>query len=164
MSKQDKLIEAIFDALPATTTAQIAERVSLAVGKPIAESYITTLMTHLRKRRAEYGWTIPHVKKGKPNTDGLDEDRYCAVLVERDGKYEIDKRPNMLMHIHRGNKSTVLQTVTQLQNQTGALRACAEQSRRPTVRAKLNDLADDIAYVARKAAAVAREIGEEDAA
>jgi hypothetical protein len=127
-----------------------AKRWSLSIG------IIAWALAHLRARSAEYGWTIPHVKRGAGTDD--DEGRYIALLVDRDGHYELDQNPDALMHITNGIVGTIKQTVTQMTNMSAATRIAATHTRSINARARLNDLADDFAYMARKAAAVARDL------
>ena len=57
-----------------------------------------------------------------------------------------------------GASGTLQQVVTMTQNQQAAILLAAAATRKVNLRATLNDLAADYAYLARKAAAVVRDI------
>jgi hypothetical protein len=155
-SKVDQLIEAIFDALPATSYEEITRKVVKATKLKTNIGQINNAICHLRANCAEYGWTIPHVKRG--NAIDSDKGRYIALLVDRQGHYELDQNPDATRHISNGITGTIKQTMSLMQNVGTASRIAATHTRSVNQRARLNDLASDFEYIARKAAAVARDI------
>jgi len=150
----DKVIEAIFDALPASTCDEIASKISKGKRFTVSTGTVNNALAHLRANCAEYGWTVPHVKRGIATNEG----RFIALLVDRDGHYELDQNADALAHITDGAANTIQQTATMMQNECAALRIAATHTRSTNSRARLNDLADDFNYIARKAAAVIREL------
>jgi hypothetical protein len=160
---RDKVIEAIFDALPSDSYEGIAEDVGDKLNLRITSGDISNALTHLRRNSAEYGWTVPHVKRGTPHR--VDRPgRFFAVLVDRDGHYELDANPDSAAHMQRGALATAQHAATMLTNETAALRIAATNTRSVNARARINDLADDFSYVARKAIAVARDLRDDRAA
>src|SRR6478609_10543975 len=112
-SLRDKIIERMFDALPATTMDEIAQRVRPKMsGYRIPTSYFHRALAHLRKNPEKYGWTVPHV-----GGDSTQENRYFAMLVERDGSYHFDQSPSSMAHLHDGSKSIVSRIATESANQ-----------------------------------------------
>lgn len=155
-SKIDQTIEAIFDALPATSYEEIAKKVGKTMRERISLGIINNAIAHLRSNCAEYGWTIPHVKRG--TAIETDEGRYVALLVDRNGHYELDQNPDAIRHISNGIAGSIMQTATMMQNLTSATKIAATHTRSINTKAKFNDLAEDFSYIARKAAAVVREL------
>jgi hypothetical protein len=154
---RDRIIEAIFDALPANNYQEIADKVSRIMRRPVGESAVSNALTHLRSNSAEYGWTVPHVQRGTGEGE-----RFIMLLVDRDGHYELDSNPAALDHIKDGGIGTLRQIATMMQNQTAAFQIAVTHTRKINTRAHLSDLADDFLYIARKAAAAVREM-ENDA-
>jgi hypothetical protein len=155
-TRRDQIIEAIFDALPATSYEDITRTVNKETKLKTNIGQINNCIAHLRANCAAYGWTIPHVKRG--GAVEQDDGRYIALLVDRDGHYELDQNPDAARHISNGITGTLRQTMTMMQNMTAATRIAATHTRSSNSRARYNDLADDFAYIAKKAAAVVREI------
>jgi hypothetical protein len=152
---QDRVIEAIFDALPATSYGEITRKVNRTI-RHVGIGVISNALCHLRRNSAEYGWTVPHVKRGSPGDS--DKNRFFPLLVDRDGRYELDSNPEYKMHLNNGALATAQHAATMLANEAAAIRLAAMSTRSVNARAKCNDLADDFAYVAKKAAAVARDL------
>jgi hypothetical protein len=153
---QDQLIEAIFDALPATSYDEIVSKVNKSTKLRTNAGRVNNAIAHLRAHSADYGWTIPHVKRGTALVG--EEGRYLALLVDRQGHYELDSNPDAARHINGGINGSIQQAATMMQNLTAGTRIAATHTRSTNSRAKFNDLADDFEYIARKAAAVVREI------
>lgn len=159
---RDQMIEAIFDTLPATSYDEITTKLNRA-GWRTNVGVVNNRIAHLRSHSGGYRWTIPHVKRGCAAEDGSDEGRYIAVLVDRDGHYELDENPDASRHIYNGIGGTIQQTATMMSNAQAATRIAATHTRSVNARNKLNDLASDFEYIARKAAAVVRELNADAA-
>lgn len=160
-TKMDQIIEKMWAALrrPATTMEELAERVSDGMGETIGAAYLTTVMQHLRKHCLEYGWNVPHVKRG-PATEA-DEGRFFRCLVDRDGEYYFDENPESLKHMANGTYGTVKQTVTMSRNQVAMLTMQVEHVRSLKARAKLREYIDDYSYATRKMANLLGTLEEE---
>ena len=78
--------------------------------------------------------------------------------VDRDGVYILDETIENRAHLYAGNASTIASTATQMLNQKNAMLIAATHTRSANLKAKLLDLADDYGYIARKAAAVVRQM------
>jgi len=162
-TRLDRIIDVMHDVLPATTYEEIAEKVSRRMREHVSVGIINNAIARLRRNSGGYGWTIPHVRRGTPTDTG--ENRLFALPVDRDGVYILDVSPEARAHLDAGSHSTMQHTATMTLNHTNALRIAATHTRSVNLRARLNDLADDYAYIARKAAAVVRELeAEADAA
>jgi hypothetical protein len=138
-TKTDELIDKIFDHLPARTVEEIADGIGVTIG------YATVLITILRKNPLYYEWTIPHVKRGINNTD---EYRFHAVLIAKDGKWELDEDAHV--HARQGAISTVSTIATQQENESAALMALREHTRSINLRKEYEEVSDDLGYVTRK--------------
>lgn len=158
MSKKDKIIELMFNVLPATTTDEITAGIRRKMPE-VNKRSVEVALAHLRRNSEKYGWTVPHV-----GGDSTQTDRYFALLVERDGSYYFDESPKSLGNLHDGSKAIVNRIATESGNQAVMLRIAATETRKRNKKADLLDLALDVEYVARKAKALARNIAEDDGA
>jgi hypothetical protein len=151
----DYLIEQMFTALPCTSLAEIAEKLSRLTRSKVSAGNVGVLLTHLRKHRDEYQWTVPHAKRG-PNADG--GDRFHAVLVSDDGSLELNKET--LQPIEDGMRGTVSHAATSLDNEVAALTAYAPHITSRNKRAALREVIDDMSYTARKCMKLLEAIDE----
>jgi len=158
-TRRDQIIEAIFDALPADSYEDIVTKVNRATRLRVTHAQVNNAIAHLRSHSAQYGWTIPHVKRG-PGV-GMDEGRFVAYLVDRQGHYELDVNPDAGRHLANGMSATIKHTASMMKNASAATRIAATHTRSVNARNRLNDLADDFAYIARRAAAVVRDLEAE---
>lgn len=158
-TRLDRIIDVIHDVLPCTSYAEIAMKVSRKMRETISAGIINNAIARLRRNSAGYGWTIPHVRRGTASEEG--ENRYFALPVDRDGVYILDASPENRAHLDGGSAATMSHVATMMLNQTNALMIAATHTRSVNLKAKLNDLADDYRYIARKAAAVVREMAAE---
>jgi hypothetical protein len=156
MSQRDKVIELMFDALPATTMREIAAKIRRRMPEAHDRS-VHQALEHLRKNTEKYGWTVPHV-----GGDSTKKDRYFALLVERDGTYHFDDSPESRGHLRDGSKSMVMRIATESNNQSTMLLIAAKHERKQTRRLELRNLGLDCEYVARKALALAQSMGGDD--
>jgi hypothetical protein len=139
----DALIDKMFDYLNgnegAESIAEIAEELGISYG------YATVVMTILRKNSEYYEWTIPHAKRG-PTIPG--EKRFHAVLVSRDGTWEIDE--NAHADARLGAVSTISTIITQQTNERAAFEALKQHTRSLNLRSEYDDLIADFGYLSRK--------------
>src|SRR6476619_6576413 len=133
-SKKDKIIEVMFDALPATTMEEIVEKIRRKMPE-IEDWDVPRALSHLRKNTEKYGWTIPHV-----GGNATKENRYFALLVERDGSYYFDKSPESMAHLHDGSRSIVSRIATESGNQASMLLIAAKHTRKRNRRFEINNL------------------------
>lgn len=135
----DALIDKMFDLLPAKSLAEIAEGLGISI------AYVNTLLAILRKNPEYYGWTVPHVQRGiNVNQD----DRFHAVMVQRDGTWEIDEDAHADARL--GAVSTVSSIITQQTNERAAFGALMQHTRSRNLRAEYADLMEDFGYMSRK--------------
>lgn len=156
-SKKDKIIELMFNVLPATTMEEIATRIRHKIPN-VNRRDVQIALGHLRRNTEKYGWTVPHV-----GGDAKQKNRYFVLLVEKDGSYYFDKNPESVGNMQDGSKSIVNRIATESSNQAVMCRIAAIHTRKRNRRFEWNALAMDIDYVARKAKALAQNIaGDED--
>ena len=158
---RDRIIEQMFDVLPCATREEIAEKLTKAMRREIDCVQVAGALVHLRRERAAYGWTVPHVKRGI-NADG--EDRFFAVLVDEHGDYESYDDGVKLYHMQQGFHATAQHSATMCDNAAAAWLAIAGNVRSRNKRRKLQQHAEDMAYIARKTATLAAEFEEGDEA
>ena len=160
-TRRDYLIEQLFDVLPSTTIAAIADKLSRKTRSTVTPAVVGPLITYLRSHASEYGWTIPHVKRGLNDVNGK---RFFAALVNADGTYTLDETPQTAGFVKDGAISTVSHATTSLENEQAALRICADLTRSRNRRAELQDWADDMAYLARKGKRLLEHLVDDQAA
>jgi hypothetical protein len=153
-SLQDKIIEHMFNVLPATTVGEITERLQRKI-PAVKHRRVEDAIRHLRKNVEKYGYTIPHVGGNYNRTD-----RYFALLVERDGSYYFDDNPGSLDNLDDGSKAIISRIATESSNQATVARVAAGHTKKRNKRNALLDLAADVEYVARKAKALIRDWDE----
>lgn len=158
LNKMDRVIEAMFDVLPANTSEEIAIKVSKKLGERCSRSFIDIAISDLRKRTEEWGWTIPHVKRGPPKPD--EENRFFVMLNDKDGtpSYLDDESR---LHIKTGTTSTVATVAQQSTNLAHTLNVAQQYERTKAHRERLEELHADMAYVARKARKMVKEMKAE---
>ena len=135
----DTLIERTFDVLPARSLAEIAEALNISVG------YVGCLLTILRKNCVYYGWTVPQAQVG---INGNWDYRFHAVLVDRDGNWEIDEDTHE--HARLGAVSTVSHVITRQKNECAAFEALKQHTRSRNLRNEYDDLIANFGYLSRK--------------
>lgn len=117
-SEMDRLIDHLFQVLPANTHDEIARKLSKSFGRKINVGYVSTLLTNLRKKSHKYGWTVPHAQRGSKakNKKGF---RFFHVLVERgrDPQFDVQHEQNL----QEGVGSTLRLVASSMRNQAAAL-------------------------------------------
>lgn len=158
MTRIDQLIKELWYCLPAATCVEIAKKLSLRMSERISVAEVNGALAHLRRHSDHYEWTVPHVSRGI-NADG--EKRFIRVLTDRDGSFIVEG--DTYAFVRNGAIATTAHITTMATNETAALLACSEHVRSTTVRRRLREVADDLGYVSRKAAALLTELREEAA-
>lgn len=160
--KIDKYVEALFQVLPASSYEDIRLKMQKELGKRFAPGQIGAVIAYLRKHVDEYGFTVPHV--GSHSVDG--EQRYFAVLVEKDGSFYFD--PAHRKYLSDGQSCTIKTIATQAANMVVMLDVSMQCERSRARREHMEDLHENLSYVAKRtkriAAAIDAEIDKLDAA
>ena len=144
-----RLLDRMFQVLPAPSAAVIGARLN------ISPQHVHELLMHLRRRSHEHGWTVPHVRRGRTT----EQDRYIVVLVERDGTY-LDANTGEAVEL--GLLGTAESVAAMCDNEARALRAAAGHVKSRNDRERLEDCADDFAYVSRKGVKLIRDMRGRD--
>jgi hypothetical protein len=153
--KMKERLDAIFQALPAKSVEEIANRIGDGEGS------VSVTLSHLRKHAIEHGWTVPHARRGPT----MDDDRLFAVLVDPKGEPYFDSGSIQLLR--HGLRGTARHAASLCQNEARAIRLAAQRVKSRVIKRQFVDLADDLDYTGRKATAVeftvatADENGEE---
>jgi len=143
---QDQIIAAIFHALPATDVEEIATKVSRTMGRTITPAMTNTALAHLRANAVDYGWDVPHVKRGAAVAE--DEGRYRKVLVDHTGESYFEDSDRE--HIRKGRRSVLAGASTQLANQARMIQMIIPYERGRTIKRELSDVHDIIDHIARR--------------
>ena len=160
MTKLDDIITGIFDVLteaPATTMKEIVTKINRATRMGVDLGDVNNALTQLRRHSAEWGFTVPHVKRGKAKA--TDKGRYFVMEVDRHGEYVLSD-PLKVIHFDSGMLATFRQSKTMLEVVAAAARLGVTHTRSTSQKAKLTDRADDCTYAARKLATLIREMEE----
>jgi hypothetical protein len=123
------LIDRIFMVLPAASISDIAKKLTVEGFNTVPKS-VYRAVAHLRKNAFIYGWTIPHVKQGKPGS-GREKERFYAVLVDEAFGFEIDldKKDNL----KEGTLSNIKRITQQSANAVVYLQLAAEHCPLPGI-------------------------------
>ena len=117
-SETDRLIDHLFQVLPADDRNEIARRLSKRARKKITAPYVSTLLSLLRENSHKYGWTVPHASRGQKakNKKGP---RFFHVLVERgrDPQFDVQHEQNL----QDGVASTISLVASSMRNQAEAV-------------------------------------------
>lgn len=120
-AKYDRLIDLLFQVLPADSPVQITTRVNKLSNVRYNVSQVNGSIAHLRKNALRYGWTIPHVPRGA----GYIKDRYQAAVHFSNGKWHID--PAAYQKMIKGNSGTLSEAATKTENNAVGLEIIASQ-------------------------------------
>jgi hypothetical protein len=143
MSKLDELIDNIFmRGLPAKSYKDIAAKIGSNLG------LVNFALNALRANPEKYGWTIPHVKRGR--TGAKDEGRFYPVLIAPDGQHDFNYAENQ-EHLWAGLKSTVALVAAQSKNEAQAIRIAAEYVNEPVALRRMLKLAGSLDLVENQA-------------
>jgi hypothetical protein len=156
--KTDQLINLMYEALQdgscktySDLTSKINEKLD-GSGVYLNIGRVATAMAHLRKNCGQYGWTIPHIKRGVPNVG--EEERIFYTLVDKGGNFWVSEGDRE--NLNRGMNSTVQQVVTEVINSAKALDGISLHVRSRLYAERMKDWADDLRYIARKGKALLR--------
>jgi hypothetical protein len=122
-SNRDKMVDALFQVLPAHSHQEIARKMSKELGRRIKEWEIGAILLHLRINAQHYGWTVPAAQRGTKGKDGKTRPRFFHVLVDKARDPEFDAGHEA--ELNNGLISTVSHASTALQNQSEALMLAA---------------------------------------
>jgi hypothetical protein len=167
-TRRDAIIDAIWHCLPATTLKGLARKVSRHLGERISKGVVDNAIVYLRRHPEQYGWTIPHVRRGQPRptrkvhmADGRevlvkgDEDRFNAVLWDdKDTIFNEDHK----RHIDAGIVSTLREVHRKSANESKALEAVSRTAPSMPVRRRMAEIAADFVKIEKKADALIREM------
>ncbi len=119
-------------------------------------------ISHLRANAVEFGWTIPHVKRGATKfLKGDAKARFVPVLLEpNDDEMETYSEENHHPMVIAGLHSTCSEVGRKSANEATAVRiAAASLTKDQTeVKAAALDFAADLDYVSRQARRVGKEV------
>lgn len=152
------MAEHLFAVLPAPTRAEIAERLSKRLGRPVSISEVDRLLSWVRRNNAELGWLPFYAPRGKNATDA---DRYIVTWITRDGTFHSDTEGDAC---DLGSVSTLRMLLTTTQNYQSMLLALACRTtgrKRPRM---LRGVAGDMQYFETKVASILEEFDEADGA
>lgn len=130
-SEADRIIDHLFQALPANDHKEIARRISKSIGRKISRGYLGSLISHLRANSHKYGWTIPHAQRGKQGKDKKGP-RFFHVLVERGRDPQFDKHHEQ--NLNDGVFSTISLVATSMRNQADAISMSINYLKSPTAK------------------------------
>jgi len=158
--KQEDVISNLWHVLtkPATTYEELAVRIENRTGERVNRGMVAQAVTYLRSNTEEYGWTVPHVKRGPAG--GGDDGRYFRMLLDHKNGYHFVEKPEQLEHMERGTLSTLRQTVTMSKAQITMLKGAHENLRSHKMRAELKDTIEDYEYATRRMERIVRSYEE----
>ena len=116
-TKMDKAVEALFQCLPASSYDEIRRKMQRETGWRINVGFVRQVLSHVRHNVPTYGFTIPYVMSGggkgrtKAEKQQDTEDRYFAILVQRDGTFHMDPQHRRFFSDGIGNKIMGVGTV-----------------------------------------------------
>ena len=152
------MIESLWRALPARTLEEIADKMNTQRDvSGVTRGDVAAYLGHLRRRVDQYGWTVPHVKRGT-NVDG--GKRFLRMLVDPDGTRLLDEGNNTI-HLLDGAAATISQIATLASNESAALKVAIEHTRSINLRRRLREFVGDFAYMKNKAELLGEAIEEE---
>jgi hypothetical protein len=151
------ILDHLFQVLPGSSYEDLTYRINVR-GCPVNVSTIAYVISILRRQSAKWGWTIPHVKRGKPMPG--EEHRYFVVLLEKDGQYTIDKEDKE--NLARGLISTIKLLVTQSTNNAAATEMAAVNSTQKPYANMLREWSEDWKYIARQGRKLQRLVIQAD--
>jgi hypothetical protein len=163
--RKRQLITALRYALPANTAAEIAARMSPRLREPITDIDVYQLKAYLNRKYETYGWLIAPVKRGKPRRDGVSNranGRWYALDKQPDGSFYFDDVHRQ--HFDGGTHSTVATIATQSRNMASQLATAILHERSSRRREMLEDLEENLDYVARRTARILRDIPRHETA
>jgi len=156
--KTKNLIDHLWYCLPADSKEQIETRMKKRVGRPVTN--VGTLISLTRKHEAELGWTMPHVKRGRP---GDTKHRYLRVSTDGSGTMIFDNEVNH-QRLEDGMYGDSSYTATLMRNESAAIRGASQLISSAKDREYLLGYAEDCEAISKKAARVAKVLKVKEAA
>lgn len=136
-TRMDRAIDGLFQILPATTHEDIAERLGKYLRRHVKVSEVGRILLHLRNHCDEYGWTVPHAKRGKHafTEEGF---RFFHVLVERgrDAAFDDDHEGQLM----GGLKSTTQHAASSIEHESDAIMLASAYCKNPLLRRLLKSI------------------------
>jgi hypothetical protein len=147
-------IDHIWYCLPCDSTEELTSKLNERADLDLTIKDVTNLVRLIRKNSEELGWIIPHVRRGHV-VDG--DGRFIRVLTDGSGAMIFD-RDGDRQKLEDGTYGTVSHVMAMGRNNAKALRAAAGLTQNRIYREFLEDLAEDVEYLAKKAAKAAKII------
>ena len=122
-SNNDKLVDALFQALPAHSHQEIAHKMGKELGRKVKLWEVGHVLLHLRLNCHVYGWTVPAASRGSKSKAERKQHRFFHVLVEKGRDPEFDAAHET--QLNSGLVSTISHATTSLQNESEALAIAA---------------------------------------
>lgn len=151
MPTRSRLMEALYNSLPASSGKVLAQHLTEQLGRTITEPRAHSLNSYARRHRNRLGWTVPHVSHGLRK-------RFVRVPVQHEEGYELT--PQVRRYVEDGALANVVHVAQRYGNAAGALLGTAAQMPPSAQRTKLEGLADDTQYLQRRTLRVAADIRE----
>jgi hypothetical protein len=149
--KMQEYGEALFQCLPADTADDIRKRMNKELGvRWTTNGMVSQIISYVRKHYQEIGFTVPHVKRGKPDPD--EQGRFFAVLVEKDGSFYFDDEHRG--HLHNGTRSSIANLARQTTNLRAIVATCKQYERSKARRDYLDELEENFEFVAKRSARI----------
>jgi hypothetical protein len=107
---------------PASSYAEIALRMSAALGRHVSWHMVNNVIYHVRKHADQYGWSVPHVKCGRGDKV---ERQYFTILADPE-QNSLRRIPEHRLRIRDGGTSRLNAISTMAENLTKVLEMAAE--------------------------------------
>jgi hypothetical protein len=154
-SKMDLLIDELYVVLPSKSMKEIQQKL-IPLGQEVSLAMIGQALFHLRKHAAQYGWSVPHVKRG-PDPE---ERCYFPVLVDDQGSFIMDEKYRA--YARQGFRGTLSLISNMGQNEVTALRIALKYIKSRIKRERLSDSLDDVEYAAKKVRLALRAVNSRE--
>lgn len=158
-SETDRLIDHLFQALPADNHKEIARKITKSAKREIKHSHVNSLLTHLRKNSHEYGWTVPHAPRGGKGKDKKGP-RFFHVLVERgrDPQFDVHHEQGL----QDGVASTLSLVASSMRNQADAVKMAVGYLKGPAAKQMARHLSRQQKRLAEDAESLLEMVREEN--
>jgi hypothetical protein len=148
-TKMDILLSGIYAVLPANSLTEVQGKLK-ARGVDVSIPAIEQALFYLRRHANQYGWSVPHVKRG-PRSD---KRCYFAVLRDKDRRFTLPLEYQA--YSSHGFSGTVSQIANLGKHETTALRMMIQFEKRKPIRDASEELIVDLEYISKKAKALLR--------
>lgn len=149
--KMQEYGETLFQCLPANSLDEIRKRMNKELKVRWETIGMTSaIISYVRKHYQEFGFTVPHVKRGK--ADPGEQGRFFAVLVEKDGTFYFDEEHHD--HLQNGTRSSIASIAQQSLNLKTIVATCKQYERSKGHRDYLDELEENFEFVAKRTARI----------